>query len=115
AVETSGVAELVINKHLLKDLKGNLRKFSMQQFRCTKCNSKYRRVPLSGKCNCGNKLIFTISQGSVTKYLEPSLNLGTKYQISTYLKQVLDMLKERIDSVFGKEKEKQEGLDKWFG
>jgi len=114
AVETSGVAELVINKHLLKDLKGNLRKFSMQQFRCTRCNEKYRRVPLSGKCNCGNKLIFTISQGSVTKYLEPSLTLGTKYEISTYLKQVLDMLKERIDSVFGKEKEKQEGLDKWF-
>jgi len=115
AVNTDGVAELVINKHLLKDIKGNLRKFSMQQFRCTNCNEKYRRVPMSGKCKkCGNKLIFTIAQGSVIKYMEPSLLLAKKYNINTYLKQTLNILKDRLDIVFGKEKEKQEALQKWF-
>lgn len=115
AVNTTGVAELVINKHLLKDIKGNLRKFSMQQFRCVSCNEKYRRIPLTGKCKkCKGKVIFTIHQGSVIKYLEPSLSLAKKYTINNYLQQTLDILKERIDIVFGREKEKQEALKKWF-
>ncbi|MBI2659299.1 DNA polymerase II large subunit [Candidatus Woesearchaeota archaeon] len=37
AVDASDVARLVIEKHLLRDIRGNLRKFSMQQFRCSKC------------------------------------------------------------------------------
>ncbi len=116
AVDTSGVATLVIEKHLLRDIKGNLRKFSMQQFRCVKCNEKFRRVPLIGKCTkCGGKLIFTVSEGSVVKYLEPCISLGNKYDVPTYLKQSLELLKRRVEGVFGKEKEKQEGLGKWFG
>ncbi len=115
AVETSDVARLVIEKHFLKDTKGNLRKFSMQQFRCVKCNEKYRRPPLIGKCiNCGNKLIFTVSEGSIVKYLEPSFTLAEKYNVPAYLKQTLDILRRRVEGVFGKEKDKQEGLTRWF-
>ena len=116
AVDMDGVAQLVIQKHFLRDIKGNLRKFSMQQFRCVKCNAKYRRPPLINKCvACGGKLIFTISEGSVIKYLIPSLKLAEKYDFSPYLKQTLDMLKEQVDMIFGKEKDKQVGLGSFMG
>ncbi len=111
AVNMNDVAKLVIQKHFIKDLKGNLRKFSMQQFRCVQCNEKYRRPPLIGKCvACGGRLIFTISEGSVIKYLSPSLMLAEKYTFSPYLKQTLNIIKTDIEHVFGKEKDKQVGL-----
>lgn len=111
AVDMDDVAKLVIQKHFMKDIKGNLRKFSMQQFRCVKCNEKFRRPPLSNKCSaCGGKLIFTISHGSVIKYLGPSLTLAEKYDFSPYLKQCLELVKADVDHIFGKEKDKQVGL-----
>ncbi len=115
AVDLDDVAKLVIQKHFLKDIKGNLRKFSTQQFRCVKCNEKYRRPPLAGKClACSGKLIFTISEGSVVKYLNPSLMLAEKYDFSPYLKQTLKILKTHVEDIFGKEKEKQAGLGQFF-
>jgi DNA polymerase II large subunit len=118
AVDEADVAALVINKHFIKDTKGNLRKFSQQLFRCVSCNEKYRRPPLIGKCTnpkcTKGRLIFTISEGSVVKYLEPSLSIAEKYAVSPYVKQTLELTKVRIESVFGKDKEKQEGLGKWF-
>ena len=111
AVDQTDVAKLTIDKHFIRDTKGNLRKFSLQQFRCVACNEKYRRPPLKGKCvTCGGKIIFTISQGSVIKYMEISLMLANKYNIDDYTKQVLMLTQKRIDQVFGKEKEKQLGL-----
>jgi DNA polymerase II large subunit len=116
AVDQSDVARLVIEKHFLKDTKGNLRKFSMQEFRCVSCNEKYRRPPLVGKCiKCNGKIVFTISEGSVIKYLEPSISLAKKYNVPSYLQQSLELLKRRVEDIFGKDKEKQEGLGKWFG
>lgn len=115
AVDESNVATLIIEKHFLRDTKGNLRKFSTQQFRCVKCNEKYRRPPLRGNCTCGGRIIFTVSQGSVIKYFQPTLSLAKKYNVSKYLHQTLALLQLRIDCVFGREREKQEGLGKWFG
>lgn len=116
AVDENDVARLVIERHFIRDIKGNLRKFSMQQFRCVDCNEKYRRPPLIGKCRkCGGKLLFTISEGSVIKYLTPSLNLAEKYKVPTYTYQTLDLTRRRIESVFGKEADRQEGLGRWFG
>ena len=116
AVNTSDVARLIIERHFMRDIKGNLRKFSMQQFRCVGCNEKYRRPPLRGVClNCKGKLIFTISEGSVIKYLEPSLSLAKKYKLPSYLVQTLELTKQRVEMVFGKEKDKQQGLGRWFG
>lgn len=115
AVDESDVARLIIEKHFMKDLKGNLRKFSMQRFRCVNCNTIYRRPPLSGKCQkCNGKIIFTISEGSVLKYLKPSLELAEKYDVPTYLKQSLKIVEQRVYSMFGKEKERQEGLSKFL-
>jgi DNA polymerase II large subunit len=116
SVKTGDVARLVIERHFIRDTKGNLRKFSQQQFRCVKCNTKYRRPPLIGKCTeCGGKIIFTISEGSIVKYLQPSISLAEKYDVPIYLQQSLELLKRRVDGVFGKEKDRQEGLGKWFG
>ena len=116
AVDAPDVARLVIEKHLIRDIRGNLRKFSMQQFRCSTCNEKYRRPPLIGKClKCGGKIIFTISEGSIIKYLEPAISLADKYDLPSYLKQNLELTKRGVESLFGKEKEKQEGLGRWFG
>jgi len=115
AVDTSDTAKLIIDRHFLKDLKGNLRKFSMQGFRCVKCNEIMRRPPLTGVCRkCGGKIIFTINEGGIRKYLEPALELAERYNLSNYIKQNLQIVKENIDSIFGKEIEKQESIDKWF-
>ncbi len=116
AVDQTDVARLVIERHFIRDLKGNLRKFSSQQFRCVDCNLKFRRPPLAGNCfKCGGKILFTISEGSIIKYLEISLKLAEKYQVSPYLRQNLELTKMRIESIFGREEDKQEGLVKWFG
>ena len=115
AVDTDDVARLIIERHFIRDIRGNLRKFCKQQFRCVACNEKYRSVPLTGVCNkCGGKLIFTISEGSIKKYLEPALSLAENYKISDYTKEGLELTKYYIESIFGRETEKQEDLKKWF-
>jgi len=115
AVDESDVARLVIEKHFLKDIKGNLRKFSMQEFRCSKCNEKFRRPSLHGRCDkCKGNLIFTVSEGSVTKYLEPSISLANKYDAPLYLKRSMEVTKRRIEGVFGRMDDKQAILKAWF-
>lgn len=115
AVDTSDVARLIIDRHFIRDLRGNLRKFSQQQFRCVACNTKFRRPPLQGKCTkCQGKIIFTISHGSIIKYLEPALQLAEKYDVQPYTKESLLLAKKYIESIFGREKEKQETMEKWF-
>lgn len=112
AVDAAGVASLVIEGHFIRDIKGNLRKFTQQEFRCVKCNAKYKRPPLSGVCtDCKGKIIFTISQGTVRKYLEPSLNLAKNENVPKYIKQSLELVEQRINNIFGKEKTKQANLN----
>lgn len=111
AVRENHVAELIINKHFMKDLKGNLRKFSQQRFRCVDCNKKYRRPPLLGKCeSCGGKILLTIHEGSVIKYFEPSIMLSEEFDINDYLKQDLMILQRKLEGLFGKDPYKQVSL-----
>ena len=115
AVDVSDVARLIIERHFIRDIRGNFRKFSMQSFRCVGCNEKYRRVPLSGKCTkCGGKIIFTISEGSIMKYLQGAMDLAKGFNVSSYLLECLELVQKDIESIFGKEKEKQESLKTWF-
>jgi DNA polymerase II large subunit len=115
AVDKADVAKIVIEKHFLKDIKGNLRKYSRQEFRCLNCNTKFRRIPLIGRCvKCKGKLVLTVAEGTVSKYLAPSLMLAQKYELPPYLIQTLEIIKRRIESIFGREKEKQESLDKFM-
>ena len=57
--------------------------------------------------------MFTVSEGSVVKYLEPATVLAESYDVSPYLKQTLLLTRNRVEEVFGKEKDKQEGLGRW--
>ncbi len=115
AVDVSDVARLTIERHFIRDIRGNLRKFSMQVFRCVNCNEKFRRPPLVGKCTaCGGRIIFTISEGSIIKYLSSALDLARKYGVSPYLLECLELVEKDIEGIFGKEKERQEALGKWF-
>lgn len=122
AVDESDVAKLVIERHFIRDIKGNFNKFTQQQFRCVSCNEKYRRPPLAGKCirikdngkSCDGRIIFTIAEGSIVKYLEPAIELAKNYNVSSYVKQSLELAKLAIETLFGRETEKQQDLKKWF-
>lgn len=111
AVDQKGVVEGVLNSHFLPDMAGNIRAFARQKVRCTKCNKKYRRIPLSGECTCGGNLILSISKGSVIKYLEISKNLSQKYPINNYLIQRIGLIEFGINSLFESDKSKQSSLD----
>ena len=111
AVDQKGVVEGVLQSHFLPDMAGNSRAFSRQKVRCTKCNKKYRRIPLSGECTCGSNLILSISKGSVVKYLEISKELAKRYPIDTYLVQRIEILESGINSLFESDKSKQSSLD----
>ncbi|MDY6931470.1 MAG: DNA polymerase II large subunit [Halobacteriota archaeon] len=110
SVDESDVAERVIKSHFIPDLMGNMRAFSRQQVRCVKCNKKYRRVPLSGVCKCGGKLILTVHESSVRKYMEVSLKIAEEFGVSCYVKQRLELLNLEINSLFGSDVSKQMDL-----
>ncbi len=111
AVDADDVAERVLTTHFIRDLMGNLSAFSKQKFRCTKCNTSYRRMPLAGKCTrCGGNIIPTVHEGSVKKYLEMSKNMCEKYDVSEYTKQRVKVIDMAIESTFGEEKSQQLGL-----
>lgn len=105
AVDERDVATRVLNFHFLRDIYGNLRSFGQQKFRCVDCNEKYRRVPLSGKCNkCGGKLLLTINKGGIEKYLRISKEIAQKYGLSDYLKQRLGLVEKDLTLLFPTEK-----------
>ncbi len=113
AVEKKDALERVMVSHFLPDIIGNARAFSRQTFRCTKCNTKYRRIPLSGKCmKCGDSgnIILTIAQGSVRKYLKIANEMILKYGLSDYLKQRIKLIEREVDSVFQNDKMEQKNL-----
>lgn len=111
AVDADDVAERVLTTHFIRDLMGNLSAFSKQKFRCTKCNSSYRRMPLAGKCSrCGGGIIPTVHEGSVKKYLQVSRQICTDYKVSPYTKQRVEVLCMAIESTFAEEKSQQMGL-----
>jgi DNA polymerase II large subunit len=111
AVDQKGVVEGVLNSHFLPDMAGNIRAFARQKVRCTKCNKKYRRIPLTGECTCGGNLILSISKGSVTKYLEISKELASRYPINPYLVQRIELIESGINSLFESDRSKQSSLD----
>lgn len=116
AVDAPDVAARVIGSHFLPDMMGNLKAFSKQAMRCTKCNTKYRRVPLSGKCRkCGNaNLTMTVHEGSVKKYLEVSKEICVRFEVSNYVQQRIEHVSDSIDSVFTNDRVKKAKLSDFF-
>lgn len=115
-VDLQGALEMVLNTHLFPDLIGNSRSFARQSFRCTKCNESFRRYPLANKCyKCGNdKLILTISEGSVKKYLEIAKNIVYQNPVSDYTKERMKILENEINSTFNMDKENQKSIMDFF-
>ena len=111
AVDERDVAERVINTHFLPDLIGNMRAFSRQKVRCVKCNFKIRRPPISGNCpKCGGKMLLTVHEGAVTKYMERSIKVAEEFGVSKYTRQRLKLLEMSVNSLFENDKSKQMGL-----
>ncbi|MDI6701834.1 DNA polymerase II large subunit [Methanothermobacter wolfeii] len=111
AVDQKGVVEGVLMSHFLPDMMGNIRAFSRQKVRCTRCNKKYRRIPLIGECKCGGNLVLTVSKGSVIKYLEISKDLASRYPIDSYLMQRIEILEYGVNSLFESDRSRQSSLD----
>lgn len=108
AVDAGEVAKRVLSTHFMRDLTGNLKAFAGQRFRCTKCNSKFRRVPLKGICTrCGGKLSLTVYKGSVEKYLTVAQDLVKRYNLGAYHEQRLLLLRDEIKSLFSEPEEKK--------
>ena len=111
SVDLADIARIIIDKHFIKDIKGNLRRFGTQEFRCVKCNNKYKRIPLIGKClKCGGNIVLTSSEGNIKKYLYLSMQIADKYKVQPYLKDELALLKSEIDTIFGSAIDKQMSL-----
>lgn len=115
AVDQKDALERLLHYHLFPDIIGNTRAFSRQKLRCVKCNTKFRRIPLTGTCSCGGNIILTIAKGSIKKYLEIAKKIIIDYDLKPYLLQRINLCEEEIDSLFlDKEEKKQRSLSDFF-
>ncbi|MFX1372707.1 MAG: DNA polymerase II large subunit [Promethearchaeota archaeon] len=117
AVNAKKVAEKILTTHFNPDILGNLRKFSVQGFRCVKCNEKFRRPPLSngGKCpKCGNRVILTVNRGGIEKYIPRALDLCDNFNLDDYTKQRMVLIEEYVESLTNNPKLKQHKLSDFF-
>lgn len=101
AVDADEVMSMVLTTHILPDIMGNLRAYSSQSFRCTKCGQKYRRMPLIGRClECHNELLHTVTRGSVEKYVQTALNICSEFKINEYLTSRINTLQAELNLLF---------------
>ncbi len=115
AVDANDVVSRIVVHHFLPDLIGNLKAFSSQQVRCTRCGAKYRRIPLRGRClQDGGNLTLTVHESSVKKYLDVSKRISEQYEVSSYLRQRIGLIEEAISSLFTNEKVQNLKLDDFF-
>lgn len=114
AVDAADVVHRVITRHLLPDIQGSLKSFTGQQLRCSKCGAKYRRIPLRGKCYCGNKLTLTVHEAGVSKYLERAKEIGRAFDVPAYTLQRITLLENSINSLFQSDKIKNPKLDEFL-
>jgi len=111
AVDADVVARKVLTTHFIRDIAGNLRAFTTQQFRCKGCNRKFRRMPLIGKCpSCNSDLILTVYRGGIEKYLIAATRLVEKYGLLDYYAQRLHIVEEEILTLFEGKKPRQFSL-----
>ena len=116
AVDASRVAEIVLTTHFLRDISGNLRAYTSQSFRCKKCNRRFRRAPLRGRCTeCGGELTLTVYRGGIEKYLKEAQNLIKRYGMPGYYAQRISLIEKEIESIFESgEENKQVSLSKFM-
>jgi len=90
-----------LKTHLIRDIVGNLTAFTRQKLRCKKCNLKFRRIPLTGKCTrCGGELVFTVFRKGIEKYLDLADELIRKYNIDDYYQQRIALIRDELSLLF---------------
>ncbi|MHA1490128.1 MAG: DNA polymerase II large subunit [Promethearchaeota archaeon] len=117
AVDARKVAEKILSTHFTPDILGNLRKFALQEFRCVKCNSKFRRPPLlnAGKCpKCGNNVILTVNRGGIEKYIPRAIKICKEYKLDDYTMQRMELIEEYVESLTNNPRIKQQKLSDFF-
>ncbi|MHA1136941.1 MAG: DNA polymerase II large subunit [Candidatus Thorarchaeota archaeon] len=101
AVDAPDVASRVLSTHFFRDIRGNLRAYSTQKVRCMKCNRTYRRVPISGKCTCGEaRLSLTVRQKNISKYLRVTEKIIRDHNLDQYMHERLQLITAALDSLF---------------
>ena len=101
AVSASQVVESIIKTHLIRDIAGNMKKYSTQSFKCRACGRTFRRPAISARCEvCGGELRETLTRGSVEKYLAIARKLAHQYDVDEYIKERLDLLVREMDQLF---------------
>ena len=108
AVDPDEVVSMVLTTHILPDIMGNMRSYSSQAFRCSRCGEKYRRMPLIGKCiGCGNELMQTVTRGSVEKYIDIASAMCKQFKINDYLRCRVESLSAELNLIFQQQKKSQ--------
>ena len=108
AVDVQDMAQRLLDSHFFPDIFGNIRAFTTQKFRCTSCNEKFRRIPLVGRCpKCSGKLVFTVTEAGISKYVELATKIVREYKLPFYYQQRLDLAKKVIGSLFPPEEPSQ--------
>jgi DNA polymerase II large subunit len=108
AVSTKDVVESIIKTHLLRDILGNMKKYSTQSFKCKQCGLTFRRPLVSGRCNsCKGELRGTLSKASVEKYLALAQRLANDYGVDEYIKNRLELIIKELDQLFQRNKSTQ--------
>ncbi|MFX1496863.1 MAG: DNA polymerase II large subunit [Promethearchaeota archaeon] len=117
AVNAKKVAEKILMSHFNPDILGNLRKFSVQEFRCVKCNEKFRRPPISnsGNCTkCGNRVILTVNRGGIEKYIPRAIKLCKNFNLDKYTVQRMELVEDYVESLTNNPRIKQQKLSDFF-
>jgi len=124
SVDNEIQASKLIDRHLIRDMRGNLRAFGQQKVRCTKCGESYRRPPISGNCNkiieskidpftkekvdvvCQSNLILTVSKGNVSKYKGLINDLVERYGCNEYTEELQRLAIAWVNQTFYDKNEK---------
>jgi DNA polymerase II large subunit len=112
AVSARQVVESIIKTHLIRDIAGNMKKYSTQSFKCRVCGRTLRRPTVSARCEiCGGELRETLTRGSVEKYLAIARRLAHEYNVDEYIRERLDLLVREMNQLFpSREKSTQSEL-----
>jgi len=118
SVDNEDQSSRLIQRHLIRDMRGNLRAFGQQKVRCPKCGTSYRRPPLSGNCMnileskenpfsgemedilCDGRLILTVTHGSVAKYDGLMEELVSRYGADGYTEGLYQQVSKWVKETF---------------
>lgn len=118
SVDNKEQSSRLIQRHLIRDMRGNLRAYGQQKVRCPKCGGKYRRPPISGRCMtiletkqnpfsgeteqiyCDGKIILTVTHGSVAKYDKLMAELVNRYGADDYTAGLYEQVSRWVKDTF---------------